>query len=329
MKRIIPLIAMTLLCLNGCGAANEAASADATAATETTAAETMATPIYVMGGRVNSENQADVTTKISGKVAQILVDVGAEVEQGQTLLILDTADLQAQVNQAQAAVSVAQANLNSVTAAARPEQIDQAQAAVDSAQQSYNTAKTNLDRVQQLYDADATSLQALESAQTQLTAAEAQYKSAQDQLTLLQKGATEQAVAVVEQQVKQSQAALATAQTQLKNGTITAPLSGVVTAKKVDVGELASPGTTLLSIVNNDSICVDAFLPADLSANVQVGDAVIVKIAEIPDATFTGQVTVINAEINAQNQDVQVKVSVPNESGALKNGMFAEIALEQ
>ena len=284
---------------------------------------------YIMAGKIAANDEANIASKISARVSEVSVDIGSQVNQGDTIIKLDTQDLQAQVDQAQAAVNTAQASLANATNSTRPEQIAQAQAALDNATESHAVAQKNYDRTKTLVEAEANTQQQLESAQQQLVAAEAQQKSAQEQLNMLNSGATETSINVYKAQVEQAQAALKTAQTALNNGTITSPISGVVNAKNINVGEMASANTTLLSISNPSALCVNAYAPLDIISELKEGQDVVIKVSEVPDKVFEGKITVINSKLNSQSRNVLVKVSLSDPELLLKSGMFAEIGLNE
>lgn len=323
MKKVISLALLGALLLSGCG------QSDKPLPTSTKVQPASTKEVYIMAGKVDTKEQAAVNTKISAKVAQILVDVGSVVKKGDPVIILDTNDISAQVKQAEAAVSTAQANLDNVLAGSRPEQVSQAQAALDSAKESYNTVKSNFDRIQELYNQGGASRQQFEAAQTQLSTTEAQYKSAQNQLDMLKNGATKEAVSIMQNLVQQAQAALDVAKTQLNNGTILAPISGTVVAKTINVGELASPSTALLSIMNSGDLYVNAYLPASMVEQVSPGQQAIVKISELPDKKFEGEIDVVNSAINSVSKNILVKVALKSPDPLLKPGMFAEVSLKK
>lgn len=322
MKRVICIIIAMVLLLTGCGIVDQK---DKQASTEVQVSK----PVFVMAGIIDANEKAGITTKISARIANISVDVGSVVKKGDTLISLDSKDIEAQLAQAQAGVNTAQANLAKLRSGARPEQIAQAQALLDSANTGYTNLKNNFDRNQQLLTAGAISQTQLETAQTQLAAAEAQYKSAQDQLDMLTKGETKEALNISEAQVKQAEAALELAKTQLAYGTIVSPVSGIVSAKNINVGELASVGATLLAVVNVDSLFINASLPAGLISSVKVGQQVVVKVSEIPDQEFLGEVSFVNPVIDSRSTSVLVKVILSNPDPVLKPGMLAKIGLKK
>lgn len=324
-KTLFCLIAVVFL--SGCSSSVSTNANNSVQATKNTQQSTNTQ--YIMGGKIQANEEANIGSKISARVSEITVDVGSKVNQGDTIIKLDTKDLQAQVDQAQAAVNTAKANLANATSGTRPEQIAQAQASLDSAFQSYEVTKKNYDRTKALVDAGAEAQQQLDLAQQQLAAAEAQYKTAQEQLNMLKNGPTQSSIEVYQAQVNQAEAALKVAQTALSNTTITAPISGEVSAKNINVGEMASTSATLLSIVNPSGLCVNAYAPLEVVDQLKEGQDVVVKVSEIPDKQFEGKITVINSKLNSQSRNVLVKVALSDPNSLLKSGMFAEVGLKK
>ena len=142
-----------------------------------------------------------ITSELSGRVQSLLVDEGQEVTAGQTLAKLDPALLEAQRDQAAAAVQVAEANLALLKAGTRPEeiaavqaQVSQAQATRDGAAQAYENAQKALQNPQQL---DA-----------QVIQAQAARDSAQRALAQVQAGSRPEDITAAEAALAQAQANL-------------------------------------------------------------------------------------------------------------------------
>lgn len=322
MKRVIMIIIAMVMVLTGCSTADQK---DETASPVVQASK----PVFIMAGIIDANEKAQMMTKIAARVVSISVDVGSGVNKGDTVITLDTKDIESQVAQAQAAVNTAQANLTKIQAGARPEQIAQAQALLDSAKTSYTNATNNFDRNQQLFTAGGISQAQLEVTQTQLAAAQAQYDAAKNQLDMLTQGETQETINVLQAQVKQAQAASNLAKTQLTNGRIVSPVSGTVSARNINVGELASPGVVLLSVVNVDSLYINASLPVGLMDSVKVGQSVVVKVAEIPDKEFSGKVSVVDPVIDSRSRSVLVRIELIKTDTILKPGMLAQVGLKK
>lgn len=327
MKKTMLVCLVVAMILSGCSSANSTSAKNNSQTTQNT--EQQSKVKYIMAGKINSNDAVNIASKISARVSEVLVDVGSKVNAGDAIVKLDTKDLQAQVEQAQAAVNTANATLTNAMNSTRPEQIEQAQAALDNASKSYDVAKKNYDRTKTLTDAGADTQQQLETADQQLSAAEAQKKSAEDALKILQDGATETSIDVYKAQVEQAQAALKTAQTALDNGTITSPISGVVNTKSINVGEMASPGANLVSISDPNALVANAYVPLEIASQLKEGDDVIVRVSQVDNAEFEGKIAVINSKLNDQSNNILVKVSLSDPNSVLKSGMFAEIGLKE
>lgn len=327
MKKVMLVCLIIAMMLTGCGSTNSATVDDDKQITKNTEQEVKNQ--YIMAGKIDANDQVNIASKISARVSEVLVDVGSKVNAGDTVIKLDTQDLQAQVDQAQAAVNTANATLTNAMNSTRPEQIAQAQASLDSATESYDVANKNYERTKALFDQGANTEQQLEVAHQQVIAAEAQKKSAEEQLNMLKNGATETSIDVYKAQVEQAEAALKTAQTALNNGIITSPISGVVNSKNINVGEMASPGANLASISNPDALVVNAYAPLDIVNQIQEGQDVVVRVAEVEDTEFEGKILVINSKLNSQSRNILVKVSLSDPDSQLKPGMFAEVALKE
>jgi HlyD family secretion protein len=284
---------------------------------------------YIMAGKIEANDQVNLAAKNSARVSEVLVDIGSKVNAGDTIIKLDTQELQAQVNQAQSGVNTAKANLTNAMSTARPEQIAQDQATLDSATETHEVVKKNYDRTKTLLEAEAATQQQVETAKQQLVIAESQQKTAQEVLNMHKNGATEASIDVFKAQVEQAEAALKTAQTSLINGTITSPISGVVTAKNINVGEMASSNATLASISNIKALCVNAYAPLDIVNQLKEGQDVVVKVSEVENAEVEGKIAVINSKLNSQSRNVLVKVILSDQDLQLKPGMFAEVGLKK
>jgi HlyD family secretion protein len=325
MKKTMLVCLVLAITLSGCSSAQSTSRSSQTIENK----QEQSKNTYIIAGKIEANDQVNLAAKNSARVSEILVDIGSKVNAGDTIIKLDTQELQAQVDQAQAAVNVAKANLTNAMSTARPEQIDQDEASLKSATEAYEVAKKNYERTNTLFQADAATQQQLETSKQQFVTAESQQKTAQEVLNMHKNGATETSIDVYRAQVDQAEASLKTSQTSLINGTITTPISGVVTAKNINVGEMASSSATLASISNINALCVNAYAPLDIVNQLKEGQDVVVKVAELENAEVEGKITVINSKLNSQSRNVLVKVSLSDQNLQLKPGMFAEVGLKK
>ena len=123
-----------------------------------------------------------------------------------------------------------------------------------------------------------------------------------------------------------AEAAYKEAQTMLDYATVSAPFSGTVTKKIANIGDMASPGMTLLQIENSDSLQVIAHVPESLLLKVSEGDSLSI---EIPAAglTLPGKVAEVAPAADPMSRTAPVKIDIAS-GPDLRVGQFARISLE-
>jgi membrane fusion protein, multidrug efflux system len=173
-----------------------------------------------------------------------------------------------------------------------------AKSAQRSAQLTLENARRDLERNQRLEAAGAISQQALESAQRSLSAAEAAASDATSRL--------------------------AAAAKQLSNTEVRSPITGIVSARRVDAGDVVQLGTALVTVVDPSSMRLEATVPADQISAVHVGQSVEFTVNGYPGKTFTGRVQRINPAADSATRQVRIFVSIPNRTNTLVAGLFAD-----
>lgn len=173
-----------------------------------------------------------------------------------------------------------------------------AKAQVTNSQNAVDIAKRQVARNEALMKAGAIAERDLELVRNQLTGAQSQLATAQAQL--------------------------ANAQKQLAKATVNAPFSGVVSARQVSAGDVVQPGGAMYTIVNPSTMRLEASVPADQLSAVRVGSPVDFTVNGYPNRQFTGRVTRINPVADPATRQVRIIVSLPNASGTLVGGLFAD-----
>ena len=151
-------------------------------------------------------------------------------------------------------------------------------------------------------------------------------------------GATPEQIAAVEAQVEVARAALLALQVQLQKLTLESPISGLVLARLVQVGEVALPGAPLLTLADLENVTLTLYVPEDQLGQVQLGQPVSVTVDAYPDQVFPGTVILIASEAEFTPKNVQtreervsmvfaVQVDLPNADLRLKPGMPADALL--
>ena len=204
----------------------------------------------------NAFVQADtvqVSPQVSGYVAEVLVADNQRVEAGQVVARIDTATLQARLDQAVANAEGLEAAITGVDDKAALEQamIAQRAAGVASAQADASRAKADLDRYNVLAKQGWVSTQKVQTTQASSAQAGAAVQSAQAALEAERRSAQSlgSARAQTVAQAAAARAAVASARIDLDRAVIRAPVAGVVGARSVRPGQLVQPGVALMSIV--------------------------------------------------------------------------------
>ncbi|MFW2490403.1 efflux RND transporter periplasmic adaptor subunit [Clostridium chromiireducens] len=271
--------------------------------------------------------QVVVSPKAGGRVTTVDVKVGDKVSVGQTLFTLDTTDYAAQLEQAEAGVSAASANLERTSDSGFMQQLLQSEQLVGKLQIQYNTVKDSYDRTQTLYSAEAVSKKELDDAKAQFDAITIDLKNAQDNLELLKSKSGPQATKAAEAALEQAHAGVSAVQNQINNATITAPIAGVVSEKAVEVGELASAQSGSVTVIDSSSLEAEINIPDKMLEKIQVGQSVPVDVNALPDAKIVGVIENISPNTSSKNNFYIVKVKIDNSNDEIKAGMFAKISL--
>jgi RND family efflux transporter MFP subunit len=253
-------------------------------------AETRAT-----AGSVRAATVAPLAAKVMGNVLAVHVREGDRVRAGQLLVEIDDRGARAQA---------AGARAGSESAASA---LDGAEASIRAARANAALAETNYNRFSALRTRGSVSPAELEEA-------EARFKVASAELERATKGRE----ALLAQR-DAARAAAAGANVSLDDTRITAPISGVVTARFVDPGAQAAPGMPLLTIESEAAARVETTVPEDLV--VQTGDAVTV---ESGGQRFVARVTQVVPVLDSAARSALVKIEPPRDV-ALRSGAFANV----
>jgi RND family efflux transporter MFP subunit len=381
-------------------------------------------------GSVLAENSAMMSFQEGGQIAHVYVSEGSQVSAGTVLADLDSAQLNAAVQQANAGLAAAQAQLDQLASGTRPQQITIDESAVTSADQSLGiavgnaysasddavrnqldnmfsnpqsnnptflvpdsdsqtvnniqgqwlqigasltawytalnatstgfdpatlagTAASNLSQIQSYIDTIALAVNGATPNTTVPAATLAQYKAdvataraeieasisavsgdqsaltaAQNVLSLAQAGSTPQAIEAQQAVVAQAQAALTSAQVALNNASLVAPFSGTVQDLTAQVGQVVSPGTPMMSLINEGGLKIQAYVSEKDVANVRPGDAADVTLDAFGTGTaFPATVTTVDAAETQVNGSAAYLVTLhfENSNGQIKDGMTGNV----
>lgn len=188
-----------------------------------------------------SENIA-ISLPVAGLVTHVNVKPGDHVHKGQPLFSLDDRDLRAELALRQSSLQVAQAKLQRLADAPRPEEIPPAEARVHEAEQNTKDAATQLRLIESVQDKRAIREEDLLRRRIAMQAAEARLEQARADLKLLKAGTWAPDLQIANAEVAEAQHQVERVQADLARLTVTAPIDGQVLQCKIRLGEYAQSG---------------------------------------------------------------------------------------
>jgi membrane fusion protein, multidrug efflux system len=130
-------------------------------------------------------------------------------------------------------------------------------------------------------------------------------------------------VTAAEAQVADAKSRLASAERQLGDTVLRAPINGIVSRRAVDAGDVVSIGTELFTIIDPSSMRLEASVPSDDLQRLKVGQTVEFSVRGY-EQRFEGRIERIAPQADPTTRQVPIYVSIPNDGGRLVAGLFAE-----
>lgn len=257
---------------------------------------------YDAVGTVRAGISSDLASKLLGAVREVKVREGDRVKKGDVLVVIDQRQVKADVRKAEAGLSAAKKTLVSVTSTR------------DVAGAEEKLALATYKRYRKLKEKNMVSLQVFEEMETRYSKAKAGLARAKA------------VVAATKARVRQAEAALAAVGVSEKDAVITAPHNGIITGKLVDKGDLASPGTPLLTLETTRGFCVDMVLPETYIEHVRPRQKVFISVPALKTGLLEGSVCTIVPSSDPQSRSFIVKINLPIDR-SVRSGMFARVRI--
>jgi multidrug resistance efflux pump len=308
-------------------------------------------------------NQVIVSSKVMGRIEKLYVDEGSKVKAGDLIAEIDSAELEAQKNAAEAMIhsydsqvsslrateadTLGETNSGVVNARARlaaakatlvQVKADQARIRSDS-ERMIALAQMGVESEQDRVRAD----QQLKAQQAVVVSAQKNVEAAQADLNTAiarthQQGAAASNVAANQAQVANARAQLAEAETRLGYTKIYAPVTGTVSVRATRQGEVVNPGTPIVTIIDFGDTWVRAEAPETEASFVSAGDKLAVRLPAGKPIEGTVIFKAVESDyatqrdVSRRKRDIKtigLKLKVDNPDGALVPGMTAEVLLPQ
>lgn len=249
-------------------------------------------------GTLRPNAQFLITPKVGGILLKLTVGVGDRVEKGQLIAELEDDEIAQEVIRIRAQLTVAKAQLSEATASAQ-------------------VAERDFQRTKQLLERKIASEAEYDGALTRVTASRAR-------------------LSVAKAQLQQAQAALKAAELKLSYTKIYADwpdedTTRVVGQRFVDEGALLRPSEPIVQVLALQPIIAQMSVTERDYSRLTIGQPVTLTTAAYPDQEFPGVISRISPQFNEMSRQALLEITIPNESGDLKPGMFgrARILFDQ
>ncbi len=250
----------------------------------------MKKPTATYKATLEASEEALISAQLSGKVVRILFEDGTAVTAGMPLIQLDDRDARSQLQVAQG-------------------QLESAKAAQLRAEISLANTQLSFDRVNALFQQGVTS--------------QAEYDSAAASLNMLKAE-----VASTRAAVQAAQGTLEARRIALDNTVLRAPLSGIVDAKSVSLGQQVTPEAVLAKVMQVSSLDAVFEVGQDAVGNLTAGQKSILKLQKTAEQSFDGSISTIDLSADPTSRVFKVRVRIPNPEGALRPGVFGWVSVE-
>ncbi len=264
-------------------------------------------------GELIAEEQAIIGVRVPGRVIKLYVDLGSQVQAGQTLADIDPTDYKFRVEQSEALVTQTRARLGILdrnTDDVTPEET----AIVREAEAALKEARFIADTTGKLTSEGILSKIDFEKAQVRRQAAEAAYQGAQEQVMQLRAELTER------------RAQLALARQNLADCMVRAPFAGAITRRQASAGEYLAINAPVVTLVRQHPIRIRVEVPERVAPKVRIGQTMETNV-QGQSGPRAGRVVRLSPAIEAQSRSLVIEGEIPNESGVLRPGSFAEVVI--
>lgn len=278
---------------------------------------------FIHWGHVEYTDDAQVwrhitplNARVGGFIKEIRFEDYNRVKKGDTLVIIEDAEYQLQLAQAEAQLKGQQSGSSAVSASMNTmtSNVRVAAAGLEEARVNLENAKADFERFSALLEKDAVTRQQYDNASARYEAARARYEQAnsQKQSTALVVNEQAQRLSQTHAGTSVAEAAVNLARLNLSYTVIVATCDGVMGRKDIHEGQLVQPGQQLARIVDDDQVWVIANYRETQMKHIQVGNQVEFKADAVPGVTYRGEVESIAAGTGSAFSNIPVDNATGN-----------------
>ncbi|MEX2224640.1 MAG: efflux RND transporter periplasmic adaptor subunit [Candidatus Rokuibacteriota bacterium] len=292
------------------GTARAATPAKSTPVRVVPAVEEKAAVVVVAAGTLAAEEQVVLGMKVAGRLAEITVDLGTRVRQGDVVARLDPTDFRLRVQQVEAAVQQARARLGLPVDGTSDRVDPEKTPLVRQARAMLEEALLTRDRRIKLWEQQLIARAELDAAEASARVAEGRYHDAVEEV------GNRQGI------LAERRTELELARQQLADTVLRAPIAGAMSARQAAVGEFLSAGAPVATLVRINPLRLRLAVPEREASAIRQGQRVRLTLESDP-TVYEGHVARLAPAISEQNRSLLIEAEIPNEHGRLRPGAFA------
>lgn len=274
------------------------------------------------------------------QIVEILVEEGQRVEKDQPLARQSGDRLEAEILELEAKIGAQKQLVKRLETGNRPQEIEQARAEVEAARVRVDNVSQVLKRLEKTSGSGATSVQDLDDSRSRLKVEKAQLKIRETALNLVLEGARREDIEAAKHQLEALEANLALQNIRRADLTLTAPTTGTIQNRILEVGELAGPTKPVFNLALTDPKWVRAYIPEPMLGRIRLGMKADIISDSYPGETIPGWVGFISpiAEFTPRavaTEDLRTKlvyearVFVSDEEDSLRLGMPVTVTINE
>lgn len=280
-----------------------------------------------------------ISFKVQGRIFDLPVEEGQQVEEGALLARLEDADFRQKVRIDEAAVNVSESNLALLLAGTREQEIKASQQAMIDAQADLQQKKLDNGRAELLFAKDEVTAQDRDLAETAVKRAQAEFKAAQERYNESVEGSRKEDIAIARANLTEANADLGLSRIDESYTTLRAPTSGVITVREAELGEVVGPGSPVVTLADLDHIWLRAYIAETDLGRIHWGQEATITTDTYPGKKYHGRISFISPDAEFTPKSVQtyqervtlvyrIKIDIDNPKNELKPGMPADAHLQ-
>jgi len=285
--------------------------------------------IVTVSGNIEAHESLLAFKTVQSRIVVLPFDEGASVRAGTVIARVDDADYQQQVVIAGSVLEVQKRQFETAE-----RNWDAARSTILSDEADLAQKKSDADRAARLWKEGTVSTQARDQAETAAKQSAAILQ--RDQALTL---AAQQSVALAQANIDNAQATLRMADIILGYTTLVAPFDGVISVRQAELGEIAAPGTPVVTLADLDHIWLRAYINETDISRIRLGESATVTTDTYPDNKYRGRVSFISSEAEFTPKSVEthaervtlvyrIRINIDNPTHELVPGMPADAAID-